>query len=770
MKKRLKRLVRSTLQRLQPRRPSFRRLGDDRRAVGDWAMAARHYRTHVETNADDFDIWVQLGHALKESGRFADADDAYATAARLRSDDSDVALSRGHLAKLRGDQTEATKFYRESLAIDGNAAAANELGVLGHEYTSSMATSQSPGGAIESVTGGLIRGWAVNPHDPNRAIAVEALVDEQVILTVEADVYRADLPSRGDDSRLQGFVIDLSSSLDLSAPTELHLRTKNGKVPLHGSPILIGGTETYARWTARWANNEVLRRHITQSIGEDCERQAISIIFAPRKSALPEHLSIKQSLQDQIDANYEPIDLSAGASDTTAQPAHNVDRATLENALKKARGHHVILVDNDSTFEPEWIWRVRDAAGNGADLIFWDDAEISEKTGNIRSFRRRPATPVDVHSIGTFAITKSAALAALKSLPSVDAVDRVDFLRACLGQAKTIAHIPCTLERRHRERHAEATQGMGSKAEQVSDATPPDTTFVIVVARGDLNALQSTVHALTDQGLHKRHGLGVLTHEAEAGPLSRFSQSLEAVAKVANQTGSGSLALALNTAVSAWSGSFTNVAFIESGLRPSGQWLDPLVRLLNNPDTGVASPLIVDSAGTILSAGLYASSDRLVHSHQGARDGLPATTAPEWALPRTGTRPQSAAYGCLVIRRDIFLDAGGLDPSVAPETVFADFCLRLGATGRRTLVHADAAVTSSILDRSIKMDPVFKARWSELVGGGDPHHHPALDENYRLERPNTMFCAVRIISTGQPQPASHARAPLLKPPAPGRPH
>src|SRR5581483_11678709 len=58
-------------------RPSAIMLGDRARDAGDWHAAARHYRTALERNPARAPIWVQYGHALKESGFLAQAEAAY---------------------------------------------------------------------------------------------------------------------------------------------------------------------------------------------------------------------------------------------------------------------------------------------------------------------------------------------------------------------------------------------------------------------------------------------------------------------------------------------------------------------------------------------------------------------------------------------------------------------------------------------------------------------------------------------------------------------
>ncbi|MDB5662762.1 MAG: family 2 glycosyl transferase [Sphingomonas bacterium] len=101
------------------RRPRRRNAveGDRARDRGDWGGAAAAYRRHLSTAADDFAIWVQLGHALKEAGTYDQALAAYLSAKRLGGHDADLWLSIGHLHTLRGDQPAAIAAYAESIRL-----------------------------------------------------------------------------------------------------------------------------------------------------------------------------------------------------------------------------------------------------------------------------------------------------------------------------------------------------------------------------------------------------------------------------------------------------------------------------------------------------------------------------------------------------------------------------------------------------------------------------------------------------------------------------
>jgi glycosyltransferase involved in cell wall biosynthesis/cytochrome c-type biogenesis protein CcmH/NrfG len=103
------------------------KLGDKARRQYDWVGAATHYRAHLRLRPQKFAIWVQLGHALKESRRFDEALGAYGEALRLEPRNADLLLSLGHLHALMGHRQTAVSFYRRSVAEDPRSPAQKEL-------------------------------------------------------------------------------------------------------------------------------------------------------------------------------------------------------------------------------------------------------------------------------------------------------------------------------------------------------------------------------------------------------------------------------------------------------------------------------------------------------------------------------------------------------------------------------------------------------------------------------------------------------------------
>jgi len=109
---------------LRRRKPSVIRLADRARDARQWELAAQLYRKALDRNPRNPPIWVQYGHALKESGELRDPDKlahaelAYRRALSLDPGVADVYVQLGHVLKLQGKTNEAEAAYLSAFALD----------------------------------------------------------------------------------------------------------------------------------------------------------------------------------------------------------------------------------------------------------------------------------------------------------------------------------------------------------------------------------------------------------------------------------------------------------------------------------------------------------------------------------------------------------------------------------------------------------------------------------------------------------------------------
>jgi glycosyltransferase involved in cell wall biosynthesis len=91
---------------------------DRARDSRDWVSAAQYYRKALDQEPNNPPIWVQYGHALKESGNLGEAENAYRKSLELDADVADTHLQLGHVLKIQGRRIEASAAYLRALVLD----------------------------------------------------------------------------------------------------------------------------------------------------------------------------------------------------------------------------------------------------------------------------------------------------------------------------------------------------------------------------------------------------------------------------------------------------------------------------------------------------------------------------------------------------------------------------------------------------------------------------------------------------------------------------
>jgi glycosyltransferase involved in cell wall biosynthesis len=83
----------------------------------DWKAAALLYEKGLQREPNAAPMWVQYGHALKESGYLVAAERAYQQALRLDPVEPDTHLQMGHLLKVQGRLNEAADYYLRAIEL-----------------------------------------------------------------------------------------------------------------------------------------------------------------------------------------------------------------------------------------------------------------------------------------------------------------------------------------------------------------------------------------------------------------------------------------------------------------------------------------------------------------------------------------------------------------------------------------------------------------------------------------------------------------------------
>jgi len=105
---------------------------DSARDRRDWVRARAHYARALALTPGRADIWVQLGHAEKESGAFEKAAEAYSRSLAIAPNIADTHLQIAHLRKRQGHLEAAAESFTKAFKLDPTlSGVAAELLALG---------------------------------------------------------------------------------------------------------------------------------------------------------------------------------------------------------------------------------------------------------------------------------------------------------------------------------------------------------------------------------------------------------------------------------------------------------------------------------------------------------------------------------------------------------------------------------------------------------------------------------------------------------------
>jgi glycosyltransferase involved in cell wall biosynthesis len=96
----------------------FLAIADRHRDARNWEGARSNYEQALALSPLLQPIWIQLGHARKESGDHAAAEEAYREASRLDPADPEAHLQLGHLFKIRNMMAPSLESFGRALELD----------------------------------------------------------------------------------------------------------------------------------------------------------------------------------------------------------------------------------------------------------------------------------------------------------------------------------------------------------------------------------------------------------------------------------------------------------------------------------------------------------------------------------------------------------------------------------------------------------------------------------------------------------------------------
>jgi GT2 family glycosyltransferase len=163
-------------------------------------------------------------------------------------------------------------------------------------------------------------------------------------------------------------------------------------------------------------------------------------------------------------------------------------------------------------------------------------------------------------------------------------------------------------------------------------------------------------------------------------------------------------------------------------------WLKEMVSLTMHPEIGVVGAKLLYPNGRLqhggVATGPYSAIGHLLHASMGDDPGY----CGQLALTRALTAVTGA---CMSLRREVFMEVGGLDEALAIAFNDIDLCMRVSDLGYRIvwtpnarLIHREGASRGNDLEganhvRAATEWAFMRSRWGRLLDR-DPYHNPNL--------------------------------------------
>ena len=592
-------------------------------------------------------------------------------------------------------------------------------------------------GFLEALTRHAAIGWARDPADPARRITLQAIAGGRILAESPADMFRGDVQQAGLGDGNCGFVLDLSPhAATLAGATVTLVDAATGTV-LPGSPAPAADPPSVARFLSRWddlpkATLLRLRRMMRHRIGA----QGVTVIARTRRG-LPELVS---SLRSQLAGSWELL-----VREGTLPPRGPIRLLTPRT---KARYPLTLVVTGPITLERDALWHLLRAADNPAPAAFlWDHAVLLP--GGAIDIACHPTPSPD----GLRSNPDPGTAFALRNAPVTG--DPADLLLAA-SETHPIAHIPRILHRTPDPPRAPGAMELRAVQRQLARIAPQATatltptglvthwpqpqgrTLAVIPTRTQAALLRTCLESLFRTRETTPLDIVVIDHESDEPDSRAYLRQIAGLVTVMPYQGLFHFARMNNAAVARHGAEAETLLFLNNdteALAPG--WLARLRSLAARPDVGAVGTMLlypdrrIQHAGVVLGfdgSATHAHAMRHAHAPDGTRLHGPNR---DYTALREVTAVTAA---CMMLRAEVFREAGGFDEALPIGFNDTDLCLRLRAQGYRILqdgqtilLHHESRTRKPAGQWLHAADTaLFQSRWAAEIHAGDPFYNPNL--------------------------------------------
>lgn len=438
--------------------------------------------------------------------------------------------------------------------------------------------------------------------------------------------------------------------------------------------------------------------------------------------------------------------------------ANNGISAASNRALTLATGEFVGLLDHDDELTPDALYEVAATLQESdADLIYSDEDKLDERGRRCEPFFKPAWTPdllLSTMYICHFGVYRRRIVDEIGGFRGAfDGSQDYDLALRFTERTRRIVHIPKILY--HWRKVATSAAGNADAKPYAYDAgrraladalhrraiqgtvepgvapgfyrvrrqTRPEKVSIIIPTRDRLNLLRACVESIESKTDYKSYEILIVDNGShDEATLDYLKQSRHRVLRC---DGPFNFSRLNNLAAREADGDY--LLFLNNDTQAlNTEWLSAMVEHAQRPEVGAVGAKLLYPNGSIQHAGVILGPDRIAcHPFRRSRGGY-------FNFPDIQRNYSAVTAACLMVRRALFKEVGGLNEEALPVTYNdVDFCLRLRQRGYlivytpyARLVHRESASRRLAVDAN--ETAFMMATWHrELID--DPYYNPSLN-------------------------------------------
>ena len=556
--------------------------------------------------------------------------------------------------------------------------------------------------------------------------------------------------------------------------------------------ISHGEDESYALWRINHTPGEnVLREQRSRSFKI---APLISIVIPLYNTPIKYFRELIKSITDQTYQRFE-ICLADGSTDSTVEKyvkrAYGKDSrikykrvenrgisANTNEAVKMASGDYIMFADHDDLIAAEALYEivsVINETDGRAGLIYTDEDKITMEGDAYFEPAFKPDFNIDLlrsdNYICHITVVKKTLLEEAGLLrPEYDGAQDHDFVLRCAEKTDEIYHIPKVLY--HWRSHPNSTsedpeskryafeagknavrdhyRRIGIEAE-VEDANPMYPGFyrsrfvikgdpkisIIIPNKDHIDDLDKCIRSVISRSSYRNWEIIIAENNSEEPETFRYYEELQKTderIRVITWEGTFNYSAINNFAVSFAEGEY--LLLLNNDIEViTENWMEEMLGYCQRDDVGIVGAKLyypdhtIQHAGVILGLGGIAG-----HIHSGAGKDSPGYLA----KLITAQDLSAVTAACMMVPRELYLQAGGMDEAYAVAFNDVDFCMKVRALGK-LIVFTPYAELFHYESKSRGMEDTpekqmrflgeirrFENKWKEVLEKGDPYYSPNL--------------------------------------------